>query len=285
MLIAGLSAKKREWIFFAILYALPTIAIFALIGPSEEGNAGPVKEDSWAENVIFGAFFLGWVLSIIHIFMIRRKYLYLISYQQSQNYYHRQHSPRFNTPPANNPATPPNQNNYLSILEQAKQIRTEIYNKIKKSSHFDSFIIDDIKPLVDKYIDQVGELIERDKKIYATLQGSSEKSIHKSISHLQSKVEQTSNPQLTDEYLSTIKRYEKHLDTIQEFRDQREMIKLRLNSTIMSLKQVKYDLIKMEQLSTDEQRKQFFNAFEEKSKDLSNYLKVLEETYSDSSLK
>jgi len=173
-------------------------------------------------------------------------------------------------------------NKYEKITQKVNNLRSEILEKIKTSDEYHSDIIEDIKPLVDKYIAQVSELIARDKKLESVLRNNPPEKINDAILELNQKLGETRNLMLQNEYKKAIEKHQKHKQTLKEFIEQREMINLRLDSTVMSLNEIKFDLIKMENLAADDQREKFFELFDEKSNDLSNYLEILKETYDES---
>jgi len=165
------------------------------------------------------------------------------------------------------------------MLQQVMAIRADILKTIENSHEYENDIILDIKMMMDNYIEQTKELIDRDRKLKQTVDGMPMNNVNDTIYDLRSKLTQTVNPSLKQEYEKSIERYTKHRKSLQDFKDQREVIRLRLDSTIMSLRQIKYDLIKMESLASDEKRKHVMKSFEEKSDDLSAYLKILKQSY------
>jgi TM2 domain-containing membrane protein YozV len=165
------------------------------------------------------------------------------------------------------------------IFRKVTTLRDEIMNKIKTSSGFESSIVRDIKPLLEKYVKQVKELIQRDRKLKEIIEKSPLHEVDKAIERMKQKSAETDNNMLKYEYQNAVSKHEKHKQTILEFIEQREMVGLRLKSTVMSLEQIKFDLVKLESLASEEQRKEFTRMFEEKSSDLSNYLDLLKETY------
>lgn len=176
--------------------------------------------------------------------------------------------------------TPGSISEHKQILRKVSQLREAILNKIKRSDQFDNGIVRDIKPLVDKYLNQVKELVERDEKLERIIAKNPIAEIDMQISRLKQKATETNSDMLKYEYQNAVQKHEKHKNSIEEFVEQREMISLRLNSTVMSLEQIKFDLLRIESLAADEQRSEFTRIFEEKSADLSNYLSLLKDSYS-----
>jgi len=195
--------------------------------------------------------------------------------------------PYINTPNHNYRQQPQMQNRvsyHGQILKKVNDLRDEIINKIENSSDFSNDIVQDIKPLVDKYITQVRELVERDKRLESVAQAHSINDIDLKVTELTRKLNNPMSDSLKHEYEKSISRHLRHRQAIQEFKEQREKIKLRLDSTVMSLEEIRFNLIRMETLAAEEQRNEFFKMFEEKSNDLSTYLTFLKQHYDENTI-
>lgn len=173
---------------------------------------------------------------------------------------------------------------YKNVLNKVHTLRNEIIQKVKNTDTLTSELVGDIEPLADKYINQVKRLIERDKKLKVIISGISQQNIDENINDFKQKYETTENQELKKEYETAISKYEQHKNTYKDFSEQREIIKMRLDSTVINLEQMKFDLIKLESLNTYEQREEVSKMFEEKSKELSNYLEILQNNYNDDEL-
>lgn len=196
---------------------------------------------------------------------------------------HTSHPQRYpNQAPQQRSPQPPQRRKHdrnADYLQKAQQLRNEINKKIEDSDRFDTFIVQDLKPLVNKYVEQIKELVERDKKIERVLQNSSIDKIDSAISELNRRLQSTQNPELKREYEKSIAKYFKHKKSLQEFAEQREMINLRLESTVMSLSEIKFDLLKMETITSEQEGRNLYKQFEEKTQDLTNYLSALRNDY------
>ena len=170
------------------------------------------------------------------------------------------------------------------LLNEVTEIRNDIIRRIQSSKEFKSGIVGEIKPLVDNYIGQVRELIDRDKQIRKVVEHNPLESIDEKIFELNSKMQATTSEPLKAEYKHALDRHVQHKNSLREFYDQREMIALRLDSTLMSLREVKFDLLRLENLNSDEQRHEFFRMFDDKSNELSIYLSSLKQAYSENKL-
>jgi hypothetical protein len=268
ILYPGLKVRKKEWIISGLVYLAIVVLFFAFI-PGKEFPTDSTGHKIYTikENLVFAIFFLGWAASVGQAFLIRRQYLILLSEQIGgiQN------------------RVIIDQTQFVSDqksqqqLEKLYQLKREIMKKIDDDQS--TSIIRDLKPLVETYVENAKELIERKKKLERIVTAQSIKQIEATIAELKVKNAKTENDLLRKEYQEAIEKYTKHRKAVQEMIDQQEMVKLRLSSTEMSLEQIKYDLIKMENLTSDEQKKELFKSVEEKSIELSEYLDVLKDTY------
>ncbi len=167
------------------------------------------------------------------------------------------------------------------LLKKLNNLSKSIKETLKKSDSYTREVVRDITPLMDKYMEQVNDLMERDEKLERILTNNSVKEISMKISELQSKYDLESSELLKNEYSSAIKRHRKRKKSIQEFQEQRKIINLRLQEIEMSFEHIEYDLVRIETLNEAEQRNEFNKMFKERSDDLENYLKALKSTYDD----
>ena len=168
---------------------------------------------------------------------------------------------------------------YEKVLRAVQAIQKDIERMIEKSSMYDNQIVADIKSMMENYIKQVKQLIERDKKLQVVAKSYTIEEVDKLIKNLEVKLQTATSEYLRKEYNKNLTKYREHRKSYQDLQEQREVIRMRVNSSIMSLKQIKLDLIKMENMASYEERDNFFKTFDEKSQDLSNYLDFLETSY------
>ncbi len=266
---AGIKAKKNIWIIWGLLYLVPTIILFIIAPDKSQTPEDVEREYTVLETIFYLIFFISWIASIIHSFSIRKEFLMRLDAHTS--HYHSHHAS-----PGQSQGF---ENEKHKKIHQLNGLRDDILKKIDRSKKFDSAIISDLKPLIENYIKQAGQLIERDEKLDKALSGFSVEKLQKTINDYESKLGQTENEALKDEYKSSIEKYKEHITSLKDLKEQREMIRLRLDTIMLSMQQVKYDLIKLEDLESQEQRDTIYKTFEEKSKDISEYLNVLEKSF------
>ncbi len=166
-----------------------------------------------------------------------------------------------------------------NILKRLNKHRNNIKKTLRKSDGYTKDFIRDITPLMDKYLLQVEDLLDRDEKLAGILSNNSVQEINDSISELNTKLQAHNDEILQNEYKKAIERHNKRKNSILEFKKQREMIKLRLDEIEMSFEQIQYDLVKVEALTEREQRNEINKIFKERSDDLGHYLEALKSSY------
>jgi hypothetical protein len=266
---AGLKTKKKMWIIWGLLYLIPVVVLYIVAQDKNPAATNVEKEYTTFETIFYLLFFFSWIISIIHSFSIRKDFLIRLDTQTSHYHGH----------PFSQGGAQGVENEKHKKIRHLNGLRDDIIKKIDRSKKFDSAIISDLKPLIENYIKQAGQLIERDEKLDNALSGFSAEKLQKTINDYESKLGQTENEALKDEYKSSIEKYREHITSLKDLKEQREMIRLRLDTIMLSMQQVKYDLIKLEDLESQEQRDTIYKTFEEKSKDISEYLNVLEKSF------
>lgn len=169
--------------------------------------------------------------------------------------------------------------NYKLLLKRVTRLRNEIVKQLKQLKSSNSGLLREIKPIVDNYIKQVKLLVERDRKLKTVLRTTPPAHIERSIQALQQKAQMATLPALKQEYMHSIEKHRRHKKTLEEFIEQREMMRTRLDSTIMSLEQIHFDLMRVETVTSEEQKEEVLRSLEEKSNELSIYLDALKDTY------
>lgn len=253
----GARVKNRKWIFAGIMY-LAVVVFYFMTHKHINDYAAPV-------------FLVSWLASIVHAFIIRPKYLRLLDRKLGylQGY---------------NPMEIDSEHVKSILPIKLETIKKEVFNKINQSDSFNNDIVKELKPMIENYVERANELVIQKEKLEKILEQYSISELDRNISDLKSKLNSEGSERMIHEYKDAIAAHEKHRKAIIELNDQKEMIELRLDSTEMALKQIQYDLIKLESIDSHEEQKNFFKSFEDKSTELSEYLKILRNTYSNNEL-
>ncbi len=267
VLIPGLVVKKRKWIIIGIVLAAPIVFFMSVI-------TNPANKDTFLANIGVVLFLISWATSIVYSIAIRKEYLFLLAekgndYSGYRNKYSKKKQEKKIV------------EQHDGLWQEVLQLKQMIITQIADNNAFDASIISDINPLVDKYVNQTKQLIARDKKLRKLVNKQSITEIDDLIIELKTKLTETTNRSLETEYQLTIDKYQKHRQVYREVSEQIEMNRLRLNSTVMSLKDIKLNLIKFEGIVSDEIRKNFIEDFHQKSNELTIYLDQLKDVYDD----
>lgn len=165
------------------------------------------------------------------------------------------------------------------LLNKLNGLRKNIELTLKKSDNYTKELVRDIRPLMDKYLLQVEDLLNKDEKLQNIVSKNSLSDLDREINSLQAKMNVEKSEMFKIEYKKAIERHKKRKNSIKEFNEQREVINLRLDEIEMSFEQIEYDLIRIETLNDREQRREFNKMFKERSDDLGHYLEALKSTY------
>jgi len=305
VLYAGLRVRNRKWTISGIVYAIPVVLLFMFFVDtsqpddnqtdeylntiineeteavaktpiiSEEETVSSTGDDSRNDyanenspvrNAFFFIFLISWLASIIHTIIIRQAFLFQLEAMLSGG----QIVPEKTTQPKEKP------NIYSNYLEQVEEYKQLIFKQIKSSEFYNKQIVQEIKPLVEKYVKNATEMINREQKLQKMLSQISTLDIRKKITRFEERQAATDNTELKDQYFQSIEKCNEQIEYHKELSEQLEMVHLRLDDALLSLKQIKFDLIRMEALQTEDERRSVIADLETKSDELSEYLAASE---------
>ncbi len=272
VLYAGIRVKKLKWIILSAIYAIPTFVFMILNGTMEK--------DTFGENLVMVSFFMSWLATIITAFIIRKDFLIELDKLVAAPI--RRFVPKTNVQTNFN-----NQRGYKGkhsgLMQKVMLLRGEIFLQIEKADTSLREIYLDLSPMVDKYVEKVKELISSDEKLSNIINNYSETEIDSKVEQMREKLSKTTNHELKREYEQSIVKYNEHKKSFQEIKDQSEMINLRLNSTLMTMQQIKFDMLKMSSLELND-KGVLLKSLEDKSNELSEYIDIVKDTYSNTGL-
>ena len=167
---------------------------------------------------------------------------------------------------------------YNTLVTQAEELRDSIKKQIDSLGKTRSPLGEDMLPLLDTYIDQIRELSIRSRELEEIISGIPKKELQQDLVGLQEKYEQADTEYMKKEYRRSIEEIEHQTASFKELENQKEVIRLRLISSVNSLKQMKIDLARMKNagISGDSPS---VKLLKEKTKDLSHYLEDIETSY------
>jgi len=266
LIVAGLEARRKKWILFGVLYAIPVFLF--MIFNKQVGEL--------AENIIMSLFFFSWFAAIIHSFAIRKEYLYLLANKGGKT--HSEFKKKaVQRESRTKKVSSDHQSIYDAMLKEQLAIRKR-YDEIDPL-HQPNFI--DIIIMVDHFIEQAEELIKKESEIDKIIAGLNIKQVENRITELNDKISKATEVELQKEYEQTKASYEKQRQIHKDFSDKKNVIGLRLESNLMNLKEIKYDLIKIDYV-VDETKPHFlFEKADEISKEMDSYLESMKDTYNE----
>lgn len=166
---------------------------------------------------------------------------------------------------------------YASFYAEAAAARDDLVKEIKKGRGLDEFGKDMI-PTLDRYVEQVKLLTHSVNEIDGLVNSIPIAELSKDREGLQVKMEATGSRALKEEYRRSITEIERQEKAYKELEDQREILRLRLGSSVNSIKQLKIDLARMKAIpeAADDQAIQ---AIRRKAAEMAGYLDDLKTGY------
>ncbi len=270
LIIVGLEVRKKKWIFFGVLYAIPVFIFMTLNGQI----AGLVK------NVVMSLFFFSWFATIIHSIAIRKEYLYLLANKgnkKADGYKNKFVVKNKQRQKTYTKLSVSHQKIYNALLNEQTAIRKR-YDEISPL-HQPNFI--DIIVMVDYFIEQAEELMKKEEEIDKIIAGLNIEQVEDRIEELFQKIKQTNKVDLKNEYEQVLEKYKKQKQIYKDFTNKKKLIKLKLESNLVNLKEIKYDLIKIDYVVDEKEPHFLFKKVDDISKEMDTYLDVMTETYNE----
>lgn len=165
-----------------------------------------------------------------------------------------------------------------SQIEEAYKLKDSIVNTIMQiRKKFKNFAMD-ILPKIDDYVDTITLLSEKKSDLENTLDEISIDEINMEKESVLEKMNNTDSDILIAEYKKSMEESDNHINTIKKLKEQKELLQLKISTSISSLKQLNLELIGMRSKATYEDSS-ILDDFEKKSADLSIYYKDLLDSY------
>jgi hypothetical protein len=166
---------------------------------------------------------------------------------------------------------------YASIYAEAAAARDDLVKEIRKGKGSDEFGKDMI-PTLDRYVEQVKLLSHSVNEIDGLVNSIPVADLRKDRESLQVKMEAAASGALKEEYRRSISELERQEKAYKDLEDQREILRLRLGSSVNSLKQLKMDMARMKAMpeAGDDQAIQ---AIRRKAAEMTGYLDDLKTGY------
>jgi class 3 adenylate cyclase len=158
--------------------------------------------------------------------------------------------------------------------QEAEQIRQRITAALGRLPE-GSPIGDEITPILDSYVDQIKLLDQKNIELDTIMRDIPIAALDRDLAMLRGKRDRTEDRAMIEEYDKQIHQIEKHQSSQNQLKNEREMMRVRLNMGLNQLRQMEIDLARMTSLS-DEAETSSFALLKDKSDELAQYLDDLE---------
>ncbi|MBP7263991.1 MAG: hypothetical protein KBB32_07440 [Spirochaetia bacterium] len=175
----------------------------------------------------------------------------------------------------------PMQGPYASFYREASATRDEILRGLKADKDQAKEFGPDLAPELDRYVDQVKMLTQSLNEVDAIVASIPLSDLAKDKAGLEAKLSACASPTLCTEYKRSIDEIGRQEKACRDLEDQREVLKLRLSSSVNSLKQLKIDMARMKALPTSAEH-QVIEDIRKRASEMAGYLDDLKAGYDES---
>ena len=170
---------------------------------------------------------------------------------------------------------------YAALYREAEAAKDAIAVQLKAGSAAGGPLDADLAPTLDQYLAQVRLLAQSANEIDRLVEGIPMADLSKDKAALVAKREASTSAALKAEYGKSIEEIDKQEGSWQELKEQREVVRLRLGSSVNQLRQMRLDLARV-QASPGLEGTGGVEALRRRSEELSHYLDDLHSGYAES---
>lgn len=166
---------------------------------------------------------------------------------------------------------------YASLYAEAEAAKDAIAAQVQaagKDSPFDK----DLLPTLEEYVGQIRLLTQTVNEVDSIIDAIPMKDLEKDKAELQGKRKSSENETLRSEYARSVEEIEHQEKSFRDLQDQREVLHLRLKSSVNSLKQMQLDIARF-RAQPDSTRTDSLDQVRSKTGELSRYLEDLRKGY------
>lgn len=167
---------------------------------------------------------------------------------------------------------------YAEYYRTALKIKDELVESHQKGKNSVPLIDRDTKKTLEEYVNQVRLLAERTAEVDAILESVPMDALQRDKEALRMKEQSTTEARLKKEYLHSIQELENQEKSHKELQDQREILKLRLASSVNLLTQYKLETAKLRTLGQLDTASTY-SQFKAKTQELTQTLEDLRRGY------
>jgi class 3 adenylate cyclase len=169
---------------------------------------------------------------------------------------------------------------YASLYAEVASIRDDIVRDLKAGKGSTEFGMDMI-PTLDSYVDQVRLLSQSVSEIDSLVSSIPLDSLQRDREALILKRQNVDNTSLKNEYSRSIQEIERQEKAFEELDKQRELLRLRLNSSANAIKQLKLDMARLKAMP-EANEVQAMETIRRKAEELAGYMDDLKTGYEES---
>lgn len=170
---------------------------------------------------------------------------------------------------------------YAGLYAEAVAARDDIARAVKADKAYAAEFGKDILPSLDRYVGQVKLLTQSINEIDELVAGIPLADLAKDKAEMQKKMGASDSSSLRAEYKRSIEEIERQEKASKDLEDQREVLKLRLSSSVNSLKQLKLDMARMKALPQSSEH-EAIEEIRRKASAMAGYLDDLKAGYDES---
>lgn len=170
---------------------------------------------------------------------------------------------------------------YAGLYADAVAARDDIARAIKADKAYAAEFGKDMLPSLDRYVGQVKLLTQSINEIDELVAGIPLADLARDKAEMQRKMGASDSSSLRAEYKRSIEEIERQERASKELEDQREVLKLRLSSSVNSLKQLKLDMARMKALPQSSEH-EAIEEIRRKASAMAGYLDDLKAGYDES---
>ena len=179
---------------------------------------------------------------------------------------------------------------YAALVEEARATRAAILEQQAPAENADSKkkkkaattegspVGDDFLPVLDSYVEQIGLLAKRTTEVDRIIDMIPMDSLKSDKERLERKIADKPGESLLKEYRKSLGEIERQESSFSELREQREVLELRMRSSVNTLKQMRIDLARLKGMG-DQGDTASSRAVQEKTAELNRYLADLRAGY------
>ncbi len=131
------------------------------------------------------------------------------------------------------------------IVKQAIQLADALLVQAKDLDPSQSYLGEDMKPLLESYIGQVRKLARKSREVDEIMATIPRVELDRDLATLRLRHEEARNPTLKAEYEKSIEQIERQNRSFEELKGQKELMDLKISNSVNSLKQMQLDIARM----------------------------------------